>query len=542
MWVLMPTGTIELLSMPCSLTSGEYPLLTSASQSLTSYLKKSFTGRYVEDLRQSLTLPEFSGWTTVNMLRFGGRLWWVLDSRTSSDTSGAIRYEVSCCGPSSLLHKGDSIRGIYSRLPTRECPYMQFQPRSSSMRFSRSVELAGLQNYKGSTVFWVQITATADMIPKEYASASDIVIQQGKTTRYGFFACMTDDLQPVKVSVTAGGSKYPTIPDIINDVTGIGLTASVITDISISRRCPYVYGVGTTHISIAGLAPNVTIRNSETSFYRLEGLELSTYNASRTMTLTDMERDCGALSICNEQGNAIVSIPTAWDAEVTVDCQCVSDYNSLTTRVGIGGYEYTIPEGHLPWTGSTWEEYRAYSLAFDRQAMEQSIGYVNERTRLGIAEAGANAVSNIAMGAIGGNPLSIATGAISGAVSFGIQTWSAMEGQRITEAESRATQALSERRVQAQPGTAYNAGYGVIYCWNAIKHPACIQLEMPSGLTLEIYEAYTEQFGFPAENARTYVMQGGFIQGRILDNQLTRGRLFDSMNEAIQRGIKFVEV
>ena len=538
----MPTGTIELLSMPCSLTSGEYPLLTSASQSLTPYLKKSYTGKYREDLRQSLTLPEFSGWTTVNMLRFGGRMWWVLDSRTSSDTSGAIRFEVSCCGPSSLLHKGDSIKGIYSRLPTRECPYRQFQPRSSSMKFSRSVELTGLQNFRGHTTFWVQITATADMIAKEYASATEIALEQGRTTRYGFFAAMTDDLQPVEVAGVAGGSKYPTIPDIINNIEDIGLTASVITDISISRRCPYVYGVGTSHISLIGLSPNVTIRNTLTSFYRLEGLDLSLYSASRTMTLTNLERDCGSVSICNEQGNGIVSVPTAWDSDVTVDCQCVSDYNSLTTRLSIGGYEYTLPEGHLPWTGSTWEEYRAYSLAFDRQAMEQSIQYANQRTRLGIAEAGANAISNVAMGAIGGNPLSIATGAISGAVSFGIQTWSAMEGQRIAEAESRATQALSERRVQAQPGTAYNSGYGVIYCWNAIKHPACIQLEMPSGLTQEIYDDYVEQFGYPAENARTYTIRKGFIQGRLLDNSLTRGRLFDSANSDLQRGIRFVEV
>lgn len=532
------------------MTSGEYPLLTSADQSLNSYLKRSYTARYVEDLRQSLTLPEFAGWTEVNMLRFGGRMWWVLDSRTSSDTAKAIRFEVSCCGPSSLIHKGDSIKGIWSRLPSNECPYMQRQAVSSDMIVSRSVELPNLGlGPNDEKIYWVEVTATVKL------SDSAAVDSQDTITRYGFFSgyhfegystgvVYKDDIL----------SAFATIERIINEPESFGFQANTIIDISISERCPWQYTKAIYTYSdqsfpkmvLKGGAPQVIAANAG-AMYRLDRSFILNNNVQRLesvvqLTISDLERASGSVSLRAADGSNIAIIPPALGTTIPITVQCVSDYGAIYTRVKINNTYYKIPEGHLPWVGSTWENYKAYSLAFDRQAMEQSIDYANQRAMLGIAEAGANAVANIAMGAIGGNPLSIATGAVSGAVSFGISTWANLEGQRITESESRATQALSERRVKAQAGTPYNTGYGMIYCDTAYLMGLQVQIDMPGGLTSDIDTSYTEQFGYPAENVRTYTIRKGFIQGRLLDDSLTRGRLFDSANSDLQRGIRFVEV
>lgn len=548
----MPTGTIEILRMPCSMSSGEYPLLTSKSQSLTAYTVKSIEGRYTEDLQQSLTIPEFSGWSECNMMRIGGVLYWIIDSRTSTDTARSIRFEISACGPSSILHKGDSIKGIYSRLPTNECPYLQISPISSSLKIGKMTSLdCGIPAIDGLSddinVFWVQITTTQSTTDKS------------ALTRYGAFVYVHRNGLMTDKAPCGETDKYVSLSTIMNSIEEI-CPASTVQDISISSTCPF--NVFTTSISYylkaAGI-PGYVAPNRKTAkgdyYYDIEALTtgqwIEPYVESFSYSwLTELERSCGTCTFRDWNGNSVGVWPAQWGRTVTYTVRCVSDYTGITTYLDVkpstpgtwGNYTYGWQEGHLPWVGSQWEEYKAYSMSYDRQAMEQSIDYAKQRIALGIAEAGANAVSNIAMGAIGGNPLSVAVGAISGAASFGIQTWASAGEQRISESEARATQALSERRVQGAPGVPYNTGYGINYCLNSWYGSPSFWVEIPDGLTQEVFDSYVDQFGYPAENVRAYQIQKGFIQGRLLDNAITRGRLFDRANDAIQRGIKFVEV
>ena len=549
----MPTGTIEFLRMPCSMSSGEYPLLTSKSQSLTAYTVKSLTGRYTEDLQQTLTVPEFPGWNECNMVRLNGLMYWVLDSRTSTDTAKSIRVEISVCGPSSIIHKGDSIKGIYSRLPSNECPYLQMSPISSSLKIGKMMSLdTGIPAVEGLSddinIFWVQITST-----QGYNTSSSL-------TRYGAFVYVHKNGLLTDKAPCGPASRYVSLATILNNIEEI-CPASTVQDISISSTCPFKVTVSENgyFLKLAGVEGGKLLPNKQTAkndwLYDIErytGAEwIEPYVESFSYTwLTDMERACGTCTFRDWNGNPVGSWPTQWGRTVTYTVRCVSDYTGITTYIDVkpatpgtwGSYTYGWQESHLPWVGSQWEEYKAYSMSYDRQAMEQSIDYAKQRMTLGIAQAGANAVSNIAMGAIGGNPLSIATGAISGAVSFGIQSWASMEEQRISESEARATQALSERRVQGSPGVPYNTGYGVNYALNSWYSAPSFWVEIPDGLTQEVYDTYVEQFGYPAENVRTYTIQKGFIQGRLLDNNLTRGRIFDRANDSLQRGIKFVEV
>lgn len=557
MWVRMPTGTIELLRMPCSRTSGEYPLLSSATQSLASYTVKTVVGRYTEDLDQTIIVPVFDGWSTCNMVRINGLLYWILDSRTGTDTASSVRLEVTVCGPSSLLHKADRIRGIWSRTPTNTSTYLQHQAISSDMVTSRVIELPNLGLTPNSQqIFWCQVTATVSL------SDTDLTPTQDQMTRYGFFFAWDANGYTTSVMCTSSGSvigsaRYPTMEELINDPESLGFQADTIIDISISARCPWEYtkttgtlgGLSVSVMTLDAGLPQVVAKTGldAVRFYRMdrEWLINSAPEAlfsDQTITLTELERVSGAVTIRSNDGSAIAVVPPSLGTSIPIQVQCYGDYGALYTRILLAGTYYTIPEGHAPWVGSAWESYRAYSMTYDRQAMEQAIDYANQRVALGIAEAGANAVSSVAMGAIGGTPLSIATGAISGAVSFGISTWAKLEEQRISESESRSTQALAERRVKAQAGTPYNTGYGLSYCDTVYHIGLQVQIDMPRGLTSAVESAYTLQFGYPAEGVATISMVQGYVQGRLLDSALTRGRLFDRANETIQKGLRFIEV
>ena len=206
----------------------------------------------------------------------------------------------------------------------------------------------------------------------------------------------------------------------------------------------------------------------------------------------------------------------------------------------IEGVEYTIQEGHLPYVGSAWAEYVAYSMSYDRQAMENSIAYANDRMWADLATGAAGAIQGAAVSAISGSgPLAV----LSGLSSFGLGAAGSMIERNISERQARDEQALAERRVQGQAGTAYASAYGVIYCLMNLRHPAIIEVNMPAGLTTSIDSAYTDVHGFPAEGVRTITIKQGFIQGRIFaDDALRLGPWYDLMNEKLSNGIRFVSV
>ncbi len=547
----MPLRSVEFLQMPASLSSGEYPLLSSATQSLAGHTKATFQCRVTDDLRQKIKIPTFTGWSDCNMIRMGGNLYWILEANTSTDAAGAsVEMIVSYCGPSSIIHKGDNIAGTFSRLPTNKCPWLQRQPKSGGLAFSRRADLPKMPNAAhGNNVrmqmFWVQVTTSNDITASGSAANSEL-------HRYGFFAMVTDLFVsgPVyQTGKTIIDTAFPDLDKFISNPETYGFTASAITDISISARCPYAYTYSTqttegVTMFFANLDDLEPITSGDGLIYDLQPTETAYPKlVSETMTFTrsDLERGCGTITIRNEAGNNIGLIDPAWDS-VSIKTTCVSDYGALSTYIDVNGYLFVISEGHIPWVGDAWEEYKKYSLAYDREAMEQSIDFANQRVAVNLAQGAANTIQSAAMGAIGGNVAGAVTGAIGGISSFAISSWATLRESDISTAESRATQDLAERRVQGSAGTAYNTGYGKIYCYQQLVNPACIQVEMPAGLTTSIDADYTACFGYPAEGLRSITVQEGYIKGRIYDNGVTRGPRFDRMNEALQNGILFKEI
>ena len=546
----MPKQDVEFLQMPCSLSSGEYPLLTSSTQSLAGHTKATLTCKVRDDLRQQIKVPAFSGWSDCNMVRMGGNLYWILEANTCTDSEASVEMIVSYCGPSSIIHKNDTVVGTFSRLPTNTCKYLTRQPKSGGLAFSRRADLPKMPEATHSSgvkmqMFWVQVTTSNDITDSGSAANSEL-------HRYGFFAAVTDRFVSSVVHLTDKtviDTAFPDLDAFISNPETFGFTASAITDISISARCPYAYTSSTQttegfRVFFANLDDLEPIESGTGLIYQLEPTGIAypeIVSESMTFTRSDLERACGTITLRNESGNNIGLIDPAWDS-VTLKVTCVSDYGALSTYIDVNGYLFVISEGHIPWVGDAWEEYKKYSLAYDREAMEQSIDFANQRVAVNLAQGAANTIQSAAMGAIGGNVAGAVTGAIGGVSSFAISSWATLRESDISTAESRATQDLAERRVQGSAGTAYNTGYGKIYCYQQLINPACVQVEMPAGLTTSIDQDYTTCFGYPAEGLRSITVQEGYIKGRIYDNGVTRGPRFDRMNEALQNGILFKEV
>ena len=549
-------ATVDLMSMPVALSTGEYPLLSSLDDDLTNYTLQTVTLNVRKDLMQTIRVVEFTGSETVNVVRIRGLgLYWVTARDTSTDVQGTVSFSLSACAPSTLLLSGMSVVGEFSRLPENLCPYLSSQAITGDLAPYRSVELPnlGLTSH-GNLIVWIQVTSTT------YLSSTGTATENTLTT-YGFFASVNPRGGWGDYIAASGEDAnrmyYPNINDVISNPERLGLQASTIQDISVSVRCPYInsgYSAGSLYMNLekadgATIPTNCVgpetegVTGGRFAFYNLSDPTLTTVVPlveTVTVSLSQLERASGQVIIKDHNGSAVGMVPTSWGQTVQASVQCIGDHGKLLTIVTVNDVEYTIQEGHLPYVGSAWAEYIAYSMSYDRQAMENSIAYANQRMWADLATGAAGAIQGAAVSAISGSgPLAI----LSGLSSFGLGAAGSMIERDISERQARDEQALSERRVQGQAGTAYSSAYGVIYCLMNLRHPALIEVDMPEGLTENIDAAYTAVHGFPAEGRRSVSLKAGFYQGRIFaTNALRMGPWFDELNNKLSNGIRFVSV
>ena len=546
-------ATVDFLKLPVGLSTGQYPLLASIDQNLTSHILKSEVLNVRKDLYQILKVADFDNSENCNMVRIRGYgIYWVTARDTSTDVNGSVSFALSACAPSSMLFSGDAVDGEFSRLPENACPWLKRQARTGDILPTRSVDLPMMGvNDRGNLKVWIQVTSTT------YLNATGTATENRYAT-YGFFATVNDrgGWGDYVAADGEGESRkyYPNIQDVISNPEYMGLQASTIQDISISVRCPFKYSENGLYMNLAksdgtviptnAVGPeNTAITGGRFAFYNLSDptfIHAVPLIETVTVTLSALERASGTVLLKDHTGAAIATVPTSWGSSFEISTQCVGDHGKLLTLVTIEGVEYTIQEGHLPYVGSAWAEYVAYSMSYDRQAMENSIAYANDRMWADLATGAAGAIQGAAVSAISGSgPLAV----LSGLSSFGLGAAGSMVERNISERQARDEQALAERRVQGQAGTAYASAYGVIYCLMNLRHPAIIEVNMPAGLTTSIDSAYTDVHGFPAEGVRTITIKQGFIQGRIFaDDALRLGPWYDLMNEKLSNGIRFVSV
>lgn len=546
-------ATVDFLKLPVGLSTGQYPLLSGLDQDLSGHILKTEVLNVRKDLYQVVRVADFNGSESCNMVRVRGYgLYWITARDTSTDVNGSVSFALSACAPSSMLFSGDSVSGEFSRLPDNACPWLKRQARTGDILPSRSINLPMMGvNDRGNLKVWIQVTSTT------YLSSTGSATENRYAT-YGFFATVNDRGGWGDYVAADGEGEtrkyYPNIQDVISNPEYMGLQASTIQDISISVRCPFKYTENGLYMNLIksdgtviptnAVGPeNAAITGGRFAFYNLSDPAFTTavpLIETVTVSLSPLERASGTVLLKDHTGAAIATVPTSWGGSVEVSTQCIGDHGKLLTLVTIEGVEYTIQEGHLPYVGSAWAEYVAYSLSYDRQAMENSIDYANQRMTADLLTGAAGAVQGAGLAMIGGSgPLA----AITGIANFGLSAAGSLIERSISERQARDEQALAERRVQGQAGTAYASAYGVIYCLMNLRHPAIIEINMPAGLTDSVDLAYTGVHGFPAEGVRTITMKQGFIQGRVFaDNAMRLGPWFDLMNEKISNGIRFVSV
>ena len=546
-------ATVDFLKLPVGLSTGQYPLLTSIDQNLSSYILKSEVLNVRKDLYQVLKVADFDNSEDCNMVRIRGYgLYWVTARDTSTDVNGSVSFALSACAPSSMLFSGDAVDGEFSRLPDNACPWLKRQARTGDILPTRSVDLPMMGvNDRGNLKVWIQVTSTT------YISSTGTA-KEGTLTTYGMFATVNPRGGWGDYVAASGETEnrmyYPNITDIVSNPELMGIQASTIQDISISVRCPFKFTESGLYMNLVksdgtiiptnAVGPeNTAITGGRFAFYNLSDptfIHAVPLIETVTVSLSALERASGTVMLKDHTGAAIATVPTSWGSSFEVSTQCIGDHGKLLTLVTIEGVEYTIQEGHLPYVGSAWAEYIAYSMSYDRQAMENSIAYANDRMWADLATGAAGAIQGAAVSAISGSgPLAI----LSGLSSFGLGAAGSMIERDISEKQARDEQALAERRVQGQAGTAYSSAYGVIYCLMNLRHPALIEVDMPEGLTESIDGAYTAVHGFPAEGRRSVSLKAGFYQGRIFASDSIRmGPWFDELNSKLSNGIRFVRV
>lgn len=539
--------------MPVALSTGEYPLLASLDQDLGAYIVESVTLNVRKDLAQTVRTVDFDGSEGVNMARIRGLgMYWITARDTSTDVQGTVSFGLSACAPSTLLLSDMTVVGEFSRLPENLCPYLSRQAITGDLAPSRSVDLPMMGvNDRGNLKVWIQVTSTTYLTSTGSAT-------ENRYATYGFFATVNDRGGWGDYVAADGDGEtrkyYPNIQDVISNPEYMGLQASTIQDISISVRCPFKYSENGLYMNLVksdgtviptnAVGPNnPDITGGAFAFYNLSDptfIHAVPLIETVTVSLSDLERASGQVIIKDHNGSAVGMVPTSWGDIIEASVQCVGDHGKLLTIVTVNDVEYTIQEGHLPYVGSAWAEYVAYSMSYDRQAMENSIAYANDRMWADLATGAAGAIQGAAVSAISGSgPLAI----LSGLSSFGLGAAGSMIERDISERQARDEQALSERRVQGQAGTAYSSAYGVIYCLMNLRHPALIEVDMPEGLTESIDGAYTAVHGYPAEGRRSVSLKAGFYQGRIFAADTIRmGPWFDEMNNKLSNGIRFIGV
>lgn len=545
-------GTMEFIRCAGSLMTSEYPLLT-ADSDMDQYVVQTYSDvHFIEDMKQAVTMPSFDGWSECNMVRFKESgtdtpwtaYYWITDAVRSSTAQGCTDFMLEFDAPTTLLKKGDTVNGQWLRSPVNFTPWKQQNVISGTMGYtSKRYILSDMDDYDtwGDT-YWVSITATKT--PDN---------EQGSLEIYGFPVILSDpvfaDQSSGYVTVMSSGDygSFPSVQDLINGDTmeRMGLTASEIQDISITKGCPFAfYTVGLGQFYLGTNASNHVdpiyikytdgsdTKNSVCVVYHISGSigvqYFKPFKKETDITLTEMEATCGHFNIIDSNGSCLASIPSNWivNNKLKIHTEVVVDFGQIYWRIsiihptsGITLGIFQINDTHLPYIGSQWDNYRAYSMGSDREALQ----FANEQAG---KQAIATAVSSIASL----NPLTIATTAAS-----------SYFGYKQTENANNFNQNLSERRVQAQPSNGYNINYGLGYIINTNRTPTALVISLPVGITESIFNEFVENFGYANEGEYEMPMNYGFYQGTIYTTPTMTGPRLVELINAMNAGIRMIK-
>lgn len=579
-------ATVNFLAVPdVCLANGDYPLFTAKNAALA-YSIHSVTMKCLPDLDQRLPVPVFEGYDTVNMIAIGDTLYWVVDWVTATNTSNSVIYNLSYCAPSDQILTGDTMTGVFSRLPSFECKYMKDTvindalENASYLKFNTLIDEAPIFKAnmgEHAQVFWVEVTANIDL---RSGSNSDLI-------RYGFFAFYNPDMPIYGVHriMNHDGTYYPKLLDFIVDPEVYGIPADSIQTISVSPICPYSHTyMDDTSTSVKYVVFGTDGAGNSVFFAMSKTVEVPLYPTSSTkvnvgivqldreynpsypnrgvdspnksswvsmsVSLSDMQRMCGTVSVCDEKATPLSALPTEIFTDGTthtlnLQYKCVSDFTGLYVHVRLGDYTdkvVVLPCGHLPWIGDAWEQYRIREQATDREAASNAIENAKYEAKQQLAisavRMAGSAVENVSiLDALTGKAVA---GVASAAINYGADVMQNQANVENVMRSERQTLALTEHQVKAAAGTGYQTGYGLGYVLMQCVIGYGVMIQMPSHLTTTYFNGYIKNFGYPAEGERSVTAQSGYYKGRYFPD--VTGAKADRIADIFNSGFRFIEV
>ena len=405
--------------------------------------------------------------------------------------------------------------------------------------------------------------------------------------RYGFFVAAEaytnstadyDAPQNLRRKADSGGvaQVWPSIYDIsegnIMSCFGTGALSDII-DISISEFCPYDYKItsidsnfdGIALINVAGNEPLINAHTYNGVSYYFYGIiegsansQLSAWamkenNTTITLTPSAFERQNGRYVIKDSQKNPIMTIPGAlMEATMSIEAYTYSDTSGIYSFFKYKDIVGIIRGSKIAWGTSQWETYKAYSMQYDRQALQNNIDIANKDMEIGLVDSAINGVvGGVIGGALaGGGPTGAAVGGATGLTSLvgGAITANMRREQQIDKLKRE--QELTEQRMRNQPGTANNTTYGYGFISMIRKYGGAeITLEMPADFTETEFNAQTAIWGYPSNKVKqsNVSLTAGYWKGRIITftntiNNTSAGELSNFMVEQFDNGLRLKQV
>lgn len=572
---------VRFYTLPGSMITGEYPLFSNSSL-LAQTPIATYDCKVTADADQAITVPHFWGYETVSMVYVGAvGYYWVVGVHTSTSSNEAITFNLHYAAATSQIRKGQSIKGIWSRRPTPDPGIRQTlsgKPTFSGpmLRFpSLKAYLRKIDGSSGDQVklYWVQISSTA------YIDSSG-VSHPDHYCRYGLFA-VDNNMTAVwyeHLNYSVSDYRcYPTIDDIISNVDQyLGIESSTITDISVVPVCPYKYltynqGSSNPYIMLtdssgSGYAPSigkdvkitgVTSGSTITVYFRCYNLTPD-YSIDTTDTIkpqeadqwkdylwvTDCQLNIDTWDLRDWCGNIIAAI-TPFDEKTWFYLDYICDTTGIYTVVtnGSNSSHYIINSAKLPWVGSQWETYKAYSMDTDRKAIQFAQEQYDKQSQIEMISGIANGVIGAGIAGASGGVAGLAGGIISGVGSVATSAVSSALGRDLNNLKLSQDQQLTEARARASPGTAYATAYGKNQLKLMEMFEAGIYGNYPiNAYTQSKWQEWIDEVGCPTEGVQTLEITAGYYKGRILSAVGVTGTLFNRLNEEFNSGIRFIDM
>ena len=558
-------ATVRFYRMKGGLSSGEYPLFN-VSQDLTSKLVHTVSRKVTKDIHQTIEVPEFTDYESCNICEIDGLYYWITSFSQSTITAGSINFVLDLMAPTSFLRSNVNVRGSWHKLPRNVCPYLHeevsngFMDEISSSR-PTNIECGAALRWVAESSFldnrdayWIQIIG--------YDSSNNI-------KKWGGFIPYEPNRRRlsygnIEVKANSGSTfyYYPSFYELYKNINRYtGLDASKILDFSVSARCPYEidkteitslletrYGfrlINATNDQT--IDPTEVYQSGTTHYYLYDITNYPFKEKSQTVTVTpsDEQRAIGSVVIKDWNGNAVMTLPNR--SSHSVFFQTVGDLNGIYTLIKAGKQIISVPEGKLPFLSNSWEYYQAYSMDTDRTIMENTLKYAKyeqETAQIsGIANTAINAVgTGIMAGFVSGSgPIGAAVGVGSTIAGAGVSYWEGIRGYDLKEMQARDDYYLTQKKAKLEPQTAYNVGYGAVYCDLNGESPLRVAVLMPNGIDDNYIASWFKQYGHAVEGVRTAQIEPGYYQGSIINDGSLSGVFFDELNRDFMRGFRFIK-